>query len=513
MTSRQSRLFIHFCRLSSRSAILVLVWDALMYNYIVLMRYFEGTISSNVQQSETPNSTANIVFNNGYCMLYFIFVLVGLIADVWTGRYKIIVTGIFLCFFAWIISGVNFIITAYWQNNSLFYVIYVFGYLCAAIGYTGFRANIIQFNIDQLVGASADQLSAIIYWHSINVPVVLTLFELGRCSLNFFLILSFITSGVTMSVVLITHSFFKHWLETTPLIINPIKLIAKVLNYARKNKYPRNRSALTYWEDDYPSRLDLGKEKYGGPFTEEEVENVKTVLRMIPLMICIVGLSCAGEVYWSIRKGPNPINSSFKSCIISNNTMKFITPVFLLLIYQILIYPCFNKYIPSMLKRIGLGLVFALATTLSYAVIFKFQRNTLSYFNDLLLIPQILFGVAFALIFPTSLEFTIAQSPIQMRGMMVGMWFASYGIGYLININTKYPFGCDDISICPSFYYYITRSIVIFIILLVFIVLAKWYKLRVRENEVNIVQIVDEHYERYLDQEKEYERLMGLSTD
>ena len=30
---------------------------------------------------------------------------------------------------------------------------------------------------------------------------------------------------------------------------------------------------ITYWEEEAPSRLDLGKEKYGGPFTE--VEDVK----------------------------------------------------------------------------------------------------------------------------------------------------------------------------------------------------------------------------------------------
>ena len=511
----QSKFSIHFCHLSrsSRSAILVLVWDALMFNYIMFMRYFGATLYSNVQQSQTSNSTANILFNIGYCMLFFLFSLLGLIADMWTGRYKIIVSGIFLCFFAWILSGVDFIIAAYWPNNPLFFVIYALGYLSAVVGYSGLRANIVQFNVDQLVGASADELSAIIYWHSINVPLALTLFELGRCSFHFFLLLSFVMMGVTVSLVLITHSFFKHWLETTPLIINPIRLIAKVLNYARKNKYPRNRSALTYWEEDYPSRLDLGKEKYGGPFTEEEVENVKTVLRMIPLMICIVGFSCADEIYWSILKGPNPNNSSFKTCFISNNTMMFVTPAFLLLIHQFFIYPCFNKYIPSMLKRIGLGLVFALATTVSYVIIFKCQRNILSYLNNLLLIPQILFGVAFALIFPASLEFTIAQSPIQMRGMMVGMWLASFGVGYLININTKYPFGCNDNSICLSFYYYITKSVVMFIILLVFIVLGKWYKLRVRENEVNILQIVDEHYERYMDQKEEYERLMELSTD
>ena len=99
-----------------------------------------------------------------------------------------------------------------------------------------------------------------------------------------------------------------------------------------------------------------------------------------------------------------------------------------------------------------------------------------------------------------------------MRGMMVGMWLACFGVGYLININTKYPFGCDNNFICPSFYYNITRSVVIFIILLVFIVLAKWYKFRVRENEVNILQIVDEHYERYLNQEEECRKEMGQST-
>ena len=80
-----------------------------------------------------------------------------------------------------------------------------------------------------------------------------------------------------------THNLFKHWLDTTPQITNPIKLIVRVLNYARKNKYPRNRSDLTYWEEDYPSRLDLGKEKYCGPFSVEEVEDVKTVLRLLPI--------------------------------------------------------------------------------------------------------------------------------------------------------------------------------------------------------------------------------------
>ena len=39
-----------------------------------------------------------------------------------------------------------------------------------------------------------------------------------------------------------------------------------------------------------------------------------------------------------------------------------------------------------------------------------------------------------------------------------------------------------------------------------FVILAKHYKYRVRENEVNIVQIVDYHYQRYMEQEEQYYR-------
>ena len=51
-----------------------------------------------------------------------------------------------------------------------------------------------------------------------------------------------------------------------------------MLNYARETKYPECRSALTYFDEEPPSRLDYGKDKFGGPFTEEEVEDVKTIL-------------------------------------------------------------------------------------------------------------------------------------------------------------------------------------------------------------------------------------------
>ena len=138
------------------------------------------------------------------------------------------------------------------------------------------------FNIDQFIGATADELSNVIYWHGFGYPLGYALVRTMSCLITDGLYCQAIClsgSGVTITVVIATYYLLKHHIDTTPLVGSPIKLIVKVLNYARKNKYPKNRSTLTYLEESAPSRLDLGKDKYGGPFTdEEEVEDVKNVL-------------------------------------------------------------------------------------------------------------------------------------------------------------------------------------------------------------------------------------------
>ena len=61
--------------------------------------------------------------------------------------------------------------------------------------------------------------------------------------------------------------------------------------------------------------------------------------------------------------------------------------------------------------------------------------------------------------------------------------------------------------IIEKWYYIITISCLFqLLILIIFVILAKRYKYCVKENEVNIVQIVDDHYQRYMEQEDEYKR-------
>ena len=152
-----------------------------------------------------------------------------------------------------------------------------------------------------------------------------------------------------------------------------------------------------------------------------------------------------------------------------------------------------------MLTRMSVGIFLAFIVTVSKVIIFVIERShpEIIIFGKLLLVPQTIQGFTFILLYPVSLEFTVAQSPVHMRGLMVGLWYATaLSFGYLINTIVKFPFNCESQYICTSFYYYITKSVLVLIILIVFVILAKRYKYCVRENEVNIVQIVDDHYQR-----------------
>ena len=51
------------------------------------------------------------------------------------------------------------------------------------------------------------------------------------------------------------------------------------------------------------------------------------------------------------------------------------------------------------------------------------------------------------------------------------------------------------------------------VLFVVFLILSKRCTLCERNREINIQAIVEEHYERYMDQEEEYEREHGIESD
>ena len=450
------------------------------------------------------------------------YLVIGLVADICTcvGRYKIIVASIYCTFIGWITLCVSFYVTHEYVHITLVAV----GYLLSTVGAAGILSIAVPFNIDQMIGATADELSTIIYWYCFGYPLGLSLADISNCFItnevyqqNF----SICVSGVAITIVMVTYYLLRHHLDTAPLLTNPVKLIVKVLNYARKNKYPRNRSALTYWEESAPSRLDLGKDKYGGPFTEEEVEDVKTFFRYLPLSVCLFGFTAVTTVIPSVGTPPSIDHrgGAMYSCLLQNNSLTYLIVSILLVTYKVVFSKCCYKYVPSMLKRIGLGLCLLLLCMMVLVAIDLQDYNTannctlthiiydVSSTNYILTsLFEVICGIGSITVLLTSLELTVAQSPVHMRGLMVGVWYGAAGFFFALSYAIYVPLIRLLHSHC-TLYYHVTVSVCVVVTISVYGVLAKHYKLRTRNNPVNIPHIVATVYERYIEQSKQHRQL------
>ena len=148
----------HFLYISP-SATLVLIWNYLLYSQYFFLCSFIGESSIDA----APANWYKYGFVILLCIGHMSFPLFGLLADVWIGRYKAILIGTVLCFIAWIIAGGGFMAYEYYSYKIILNIAYSIVYILQYSGYACFSANIIQYNIDQLVGASADELNSVIY--------------------------------------------------------------------------------------------------------------------------------------------------------------------------------------------------------------------------------------------------------------------------------------------------------------------------------------------------------------
>ena len=505
---------------------LVLLWCFMLFLYTDFLGEYIATL---LYQWGMDNTVLIRLALNIHYVMSPVFPIVGMVADAWTGRYRIIVISIYCCFIGWLLSAVSYFIVTIQTVSAIFVLI---GIAFQIIGIAGSHSTLVPFIIDQAIGASADELSSIIHWFLLSYPAGLWILNILKCLTDNWSLLGgtcLIASGVSIVVLMSSYYLFRHMLDTTPHISNPIKLIFKVLNYARKTKYPKNRSALTYYLNEAPSRIDLGKDKYGGPFEEEQVEDVKTVLRLLPLLVGIIGIAQVEFVHYvkylaghSNDEDLQGVKHKYLQCFIDNKGLFNFSMFLCLLTFKLIIQPCFNKYVPtcSMLKKIQISLGISLLSVLMYlaidlAVSFKGTDNscwlntTLHHVNATnidyhwVMVPEIFSGIGFSLGWLVSLEFAVAQSPGHMRGLMVGMYYGFAGATLIFAATLSFPFGyinSDSLPLTCTFFYHVTKSILVLFTILLFSVLAQHYKLRVREEVVNIYRIVSDTYTRYFSQ-------------
>ena len=372
---------------------------------------------------------------------------------------------------------------------------------------------------DRVYCGTGEELSATVKWYCWGI-IVGNLFEdILQCvpipnqlqSWEILPIISLTIGTLCLSAVLIMDCQYHKWLDTNNKTGNPIKLIYQVLNYARKNKCPRLRSALTYIDEEHPSRLDFGKHKFGGPFTEEEVEDVKTIFRLTPLLVLAYAVIffCELELSHIITKKKIKCDSSLKNVAI--NALCFV----LIPVYHFIVYPFVRKHIPSMLKMIGASLILCLISTVINTAVtatMQFSHNITMADSPQVTVPlywvivvDVLNGIGVTMAMIYGIEFAMAQTPNRMRGIMMGLMLIMFGwstLGSTLLARIFHMFKAPRVM----FYFYLVLPLLAILMLIIFVIAAKRYKLRERERHVNIQAIVEEHYERYFDQEEEYMR-------
>ena len=288
------------------------VWLILVINLLERVAYFG--ISGNVIPpflDTTGLSVAAQVFIQAILINVFadlFYPIAGWLADVWFGRYRTIQISLWLLLVGYATVALTFSRSYYSMNGLHDYQLYILPiiFVVISIGTAGLQVNIIPYGADQLAAtsANAEQLSSYFHWYYLLRNVGgLTLVFSRICSSaadwqQSSTIFGCIASGaITLSLVLWVT--FKDWLFIEKERLNPWKSVIKVVHYAATVKRPRERGAFSYGGRNKPSRFDLAKQTEGGAFVSEEVEDVKSFLRLLLVMVAIGG---AFMVYTGVRE-------------------------------------------------------------------------------------------------------------------------------------------------------------------------------------------------------------------
>ena len=292
-----------------------------------------------------------------------------------------------------------------------------------------------------------------------------------------------------------------------------------------------------------PSRIDFGKNKYGGPFTTEQVEDVKTFLRFV-FLIAIFSItfsvrfatdSLSTKILLMLSLASNKFTklSEEKS---SYSTYYYTKQAFIYTFryswaigfpfYELIIYPIFNRFLlmtGSQRKLILAGIFFMTAeivtlmlteivarsnymqnngnTTLLHCANFGSLYTSISY--RWMGIAYFFCSMSIAAFAIGGLEFLASQAPYSMRGLIAGttygliVLFAVFYIAISIPFRRNLEMWSTGIISC-GFWHALLLVAIEVVAGICFTVFSKKYTRRKREDV-----LPNEHIfaERYYDKE------------
>ena len=321
---------------------------------------------------------------------------------------------------------------------------------------------------------------------------------------------------IAIQVLYIRKRLYHH--QTGP---HPFRLIFQILAYSRKARSPSHPlSAFQYTDNETPSCLDRAKFKYGGPFTTEQVEDVKVFFYILLLLVPLSAIYFSDELKTIVYQFIDDEEGlSYGDCLLVEvpSWLRSAIAFILVPLYIFVLSRFMNRcsYHTSLLWRLGLALCLTLAGVL---ILFGLQLDvTLNkmYTNNstmlvqdecdssdyldyrFLVLPEFLNSLSYVIIFSTTLEFICAQSPYRTKGLLIGIWFSFHGIdNILLGLQRFFKLSC-------ILGYYIAKALLMIGIFVLFLFSARRYRYRRRQDK-DVRTIIEEYYsERHDDEEEE----------
>ena len=499
-------------RLKSKGAILVLIWSYLCVSVLFFYRKLGG-------------GNLGLTFSTEIVAFGVTLSIAGWIADVRFGRYRVIYLSMWIMWAAIMLVAVISVVTQVLNSDSkVIQYVSVILWIVAAVGLGGFLANVIQFGIDQLHDASSSEVTLFIFWYVwtyYSSPLVVD-FVIG-CLPNQYRLIGNLVASIYLSIVLSSMLMFNHWLVKEPVTQNPFKLVYSVVRYAIKHKHPECRSAFTYCEDEPPSRMDFGKRKYGGPFTTEQVEDVKTFLRLVvilPVAVVVIGVVFGS---WRLLNRVIYLLNKTHSCY-SNDAFVALfenCSIVILPFYEFLFYPVFHRCLEMVKNRwrflFGILLLTTeLVATLMIEVIARRQYLESSNYNTTIpcmvhgtlgssinfrwiAVPLSVYSLSACVLVIGLLEFIVSQTPYSMRGLIMGTCYCMIALCAPVVMSISVPFTRDlsiwgDGIFSCGFWYALLLLMIEVLVGIMLIAMRRWYKKRKREDVLPNEHIFAERY-------------------
>ena len=515
-------------RLKDKGALLILVWSFLI----------TGTFNFTMLHNQ------GLVFDIQLVVGGLTLPIAGWLADIYFGRYKVIHWSMWIMWISFVLATASSVVA---QLVDMYNHIsrYVTGVLMiiGVIGFGGFQANIIQLGIDQLCDASSTEITSFISWYiwcayssQFAVSSILKCLDCAQSRVSE--LFGTILMCTQFSIALVSVSLFNYWLIKEPVAINPFRLVYSIVKYAIKCKQPRFRSAFTYCEDELPSRIDFGKSKYGGPFTTEQVEDVKTFFRVLAIVfvmsilfgilvaIFMLSVQLSNQL---LARHDITVGELINKCYSEELTQQIFIYSWVIVIplYELVLYPLFNKCLAELGSRIKIafGVLLLIATIVALIVLLVVARNnilehnTSNHHNATILcifyeadgalssgldyqwmtIPNFLYSLSLTALSISTIEFIISQTPYSMRGLLVGSLYGMLALFAVLIVVVSFPFtrmssiwGKGTIS-C-GFWYALLLLVAEIVMGIILGVAIKVYKKRKREDVLPNEHIFAERY-------------------